>query len=928
MVDSELFSGLSSVVNLIRLALSILFASTCICTAQDGSTSNRPTNRAEESENPVVAVVPVEKGDLKPLIALLEEQLSRNDNCVLVDREHIDKVLKEQELAAISGASSVSKRRALGRLLGADLLVLLSKPSSHRVHYEVVISDTLRGLRMQMFKLPVSDNPEKDAKTIDKKIETELKKQSNQLKAICAVPPFTSQDLSGDYEHLQEAYARMLERILLQIPGVLVVEIAEARAIAAETSLTGSSVERPLPLYLVGKYRHDTTNPEKPPYVKITAYKGEQIVGSRKAKNLSPENAVPFLQKSVIELLEAGLQEKFSNKTSLPEYHSLAKKAKVHFSTGHYEEAAQLAEASLLLENQQPKLHHLAMSAYGRCGRQDEKSVTEALPYYDQALIHLEHFLRQSHFEEIDTTVSNSVSEAFHETTYMTNDADEEIKKAVYSYRERARDMYIRVIKAKHRAGTLTDALLHMILTGWLLVPDMYNETLRENLQKRLAVIPMILGPNVKNPKQFIRELVAYGLTEHIKMNRDKEYSWFLDQLSQYDHPAVRSVVSSERRLLNRSDEQKVQSSSNSGQQTNSAKENVSKPRGQPDIEFVPIVLERTDENASNSSFNMWGMMSCGQQVDLVWGSSGPKEVFLMKTRGRLQKIFEADKKHAFGQAVFDGKYAWLPVTGPQSLVLAINPTTGSVTQFTSEDGLPEFQYAASASVGKGRLSFSGGFGQQTDRRAYIAVLELSKEKDKRVQVIHEATKQLLPGKPSNVQYQDPELSYVPKFMISKSTDNENSWCSVLGRSLPGPPGRYPSLLINPDAANVKVIDAGVESHIIRKNVAFNENKAYWSIREGLRRLRIDSKDSQVVRELPEEGHVIFYDDRFHLVGKHWWVADDMKKPFRKLKGEVPSRRTHLHRSFVSSHYGLVFRTSDGSWNNYKVVFRDASGAE
>ena len=76
---------------------------------------------------------------------------------------------------------------------------------------------------------------------------------------VVAVPPFVSNDLGYQFEHLKGAFAKLAESVALDRKGVVVVELAEAEALAKEIALAapGAKVERPAPLYLVGEYRHD-----------------------------------------------------------------------------------------------------------------------------------------------------------------------------------------------------------------------------------------------------------------------------------------------------------------------------------------------------------------------------------------------------------------------------------------------------------------------------------------------------------------------------------------------------------------------------------------------------------------------------------------------------------------------------------------------
>ncbi|MFM9961816.1 MAG: hypothetical protein ACKV2Q_11395 [Planctomycetaceae bacterium] len=867
---------------------------------------NQPS--VQKAKRPVIAVLPVTGDGPQTFLPLLEDRLSRNDGYALVDREFLDRILKEQEFAALSEAVSATKRVELGRLIGADVLVLMTQHSTPQPHRRVVISETLKGLRLHVTKRPISAQPENDATDIEKEIARALEKNSQPRKLICAVPPLVSRDLAGTHEHLQNAYARMLETMLSHIPGVFVVEIAEARAIAKELSLTRTGIERNLPLFLEGEFRFEATNEKVSRFVKLTARQGERSLGIREGKAASPEAGAEFFRTATRELITTAMGGKLAEQDLAADYRSLAQSARTHFLIGNYEEAAQVAEASLLLESRQPELHHLAMSAYGRCCWQEKKPVLEALPYYDQALAHLEQFLRQS--EKYDTAISNSISEAFHETVYLTNDGDEETKKAVYAYRRRARDMYLRVIKAKHTAGTLNSYLVGMVLSRWLFEHDQYGEPLRENLQKRLDVVHLLLS---KTLAPHIGSLVSYGLPDRTKKTSD--YAWFLDELNRFEQPEAKSVVVAERAYIQKLLAPPTPTS------LPAVKPNPNQ-KSRADFDLVPIVFQRTDGTAADQGFQFWGLLRCGDKTDLVWGIGGSKSVYLMETKGQLRKIAEVDRPQMFGHATFDGEYAWLPITGPNSQVFVVNPATGWSTRFTSEDGLPAFDFEASAEAGRGRLCLSGAFGRQTDRRAFIAVLELSDKRDKKFKIIHEATQQLLPDQPPGEQQRNLAMSFVPKFMVSRQSERDHSWQVVIARSMPGLQGRDSSLLVDLLANKIELIEAGVESHIIHNNVAFLDHTAYWATRNGLRTLHVDSKDSRPLRELPEEGRVLLHDGRLHVVAKQWWIADDMQKPFRRLNGQVPGSH-FMHEFLISAHYGVVLRTSDSGWKVFQVVFQD-----
>ena len=57
------------------------------------------------------------------------------------------------------------------------------------------------------------------------------------------MPPFLSDDLTYEHDHLKTAYARLVEQTLRSRPGVLTVELEEAHAIAREVRLTGDEIQ-------------------------------------------------------------------------------------------------------------------------------------------------------------------------------------------------------------------------------------------------------------------------------------------------------------------------------------------------------------------------------------------------------------------------------------------------------------------------------------------------------------------------------------------------------------------------------------------------------------------------------------------------------------------------------------------------------------
>src|SRR5579864_7058270 len=103
---------------------------------------------------PVCAFINPEKA---PRADLAEARLLAGSAATWVERASIDRVLKEQTLQAVFGPQGGADRVQLGKLLKADLLVLVRPAKKAPAPaLEVVVSDTARGLRLMVRAAPVT----------------------------------------------------------------------------------------------------------------------------------------------------------------------------------------------------------------------------------------------------------------------------------------------------------------------------------------------------------------------------------------------------------------------------------------------------------------------------------------------------------------------------------------------------------------------------------------------------------------------------------------------------------------------------------------------------------------------------------------------------------------------------------------------------
>src|SRR5262249_9645023 len=110
--------------------------------------------------SPVCALLDPEK---TPRAALLEAKLLSEPGTTWVERGDIDQVLKEQKLQAAFGPQGVADRVRLGKILKADVLVVVRPAKDAKEPaLEVAVSETAGGLRLLGRAGPLTKDPDAD----------------------------------------------------------------------------------------------------------------------------------------------------------------------------------------------------------------------------------------------------------------------------------------------------------------------------------------------------------------------------------------------------------------------------------------------------------------------------------------------------------------------------------------------------------------------------------------------------------------------------------------------------------------------------------------------------------------------------------------------------------------------------------------------
>src|SRR5688500_1283233 len=268
-----------------------------------------PATSPAGPRQPVCAILIDPGGDVEqraPAL-LLEAELTQGGGLRTVERDAIQQIVKEQELQQLFGSDAGPRRQALGQLLKADLLVLLrcANGNEDRPVVQLVVSETSRGLRLCNVSLdPAAASGGGDAAR--RLIDAAITKWREGVDEVYAVSPFMNDDLSFEFDPLKQAYALIIEQRLLARPRTLVVELAEARAIALELALHGAAAvePRPLPVLVSGAFRHHDGAEARRVAITLTMTRGQAEIGKRGSAPLVPANAPAFIGGAVDELLK------------------------------------------------------------------------------------------------------------------------------------------------------------------------------------------------------------------------------------------------------------------------------------------------------------------------------------------------------------------------------------------------------------------------------------------------------------------------------------------------------------------------------------------------------------------------------------------------------------------------------------------------
>lgn len=718
------------------------------------------------SRRPVVAVLDPDGIDR---VAVVEARLLVDGNITLVDRQALTAVLKEQELQAAFGPEGVGRRVALGRILKADVIVLIRRDEdTEKSAVDVVVCETAGGLRLIARPVPMTDNANADSSAILAVVRAGLSKYGERVREVVAVPPFVSQDLGFEYDYLKAAYSKLAEVAAADLPGVVAIELAEAEAVASELRLAtpGAGVARPLPTYLLGEYRNDGVGDDRRVKLTLTAERGGNTLGKATTVTVSPSTATTAVREWAT-LTVAGAGDNASTPADpTVEAKRLAKLAERFRLTGDWAEAVTLIEASLLLDPKQPELHAHAVRLHAAridrvwpTARTNPSVMTDVSHHYARRLAHLEGFFDTAEFKGWPWEVSKLVGVGQHRLLNGPIGTD-------YPYLPR--DVVAVAKRLDESQAPLRKRIVELAdQHGYWMSPIPYWEYPRV---KRYAAQEQLLRDYQERYKGKDPAGNFYGLTERGSNHPDDppgdfatEYLAFLDRVDTFAVPELKAAVARHRKDV--LDEKAGYRWRVSGRAFGPPKPDALTPGTGP-VRMTPIPLTRAGDAAGTPVDDIQGFLAAGPGADLLWGWGGI--IYLMTEKGTLRTVWKPQDHTPTGGTVtervtsscFDGKFAWVvvnsdrnervndvPMNRHRTILLAVDPSTGTVSEVTQADGLPGLPTGADsnswgqstivvAPLGPGRIAAVGVFGH----RSWVATIDRTAVPgDMPVKVIYEA---------------------------------------------------------------------------------------------------------------------------------------------------------------------------------------------
>lgn len=908
--------------------------------------------RAAGSGEPTAAFLDISR---KPIGALVEQRLLECRKAVWLERTEIEEILQERTISSLFGPAACSERAEVGRILKADLLILLQHVAEPAEYAKLVVCETAGGLRLASHSVPLSEKTVQNAEQLAALAVEGIGKHGEKVREICAVPPFISQDLSYEYDHLKSAYAKLIEQTVRDRPGLLTVELEEAQAIGKELRLTGGKIRRALPLYVLGEFRHKSRGDDRTLAVRLRVMRGEQMLDERSAEGLPPDEATQFVKRATGELIEKTVGLRQSQPDAKLEAEQLAKRAEAFHRVGEWPEAAALAEASLLLDDKSSRMRRVAASAFVKLAHSDTANLSDNRPdrverglrRYLRALEHLEQFLPEVQDLSVDRLYRDLYFSVNWGNLFNIHNRAPEIRRLAGELRKQELQILLRMILARSRASAGDEYRLVARALRFRPKDEQFDILLR--IVSAIQGLPGAAGR--------VKRITLRGYWIGLVLD-NPEGRRYLERLKGIANAEVRQAAfdmeqSLERALAARS------------QQPSKKTEAVRDDRAVQKVRFEPIHLE-PEYKGRRRKFRARGWLPAEPGTDLIWTS----HVYVMKELGRPKEVWAADGQAGIYDTItnfgFDGRFAWFTTHNLRAKprLFVLDPRTERVFEVGHEAGLPLVPTESISDrtivqklwvelIEPGRAMLVCWFGRMS-----ISVVEFVPPEKVKVRTFFEARVSRDPSKED--AWRNVEMAFAPDHIFGfhgMSSDGKPIHRVVVGGRCPDHYLDYP-LVVDPDSDEVKVAS---QPWTRRRLFRFPDREPDALYEVQLRDLRLhlvrvglpDVRTQILLSDVPE-GACLKRGDKYVIAGTKWWLVDPAASEddrIRVLATQFPwvyrnstgagarfvgttfsppnQKDVFLVALFQSNHYGTIAVSKAPYYdvhgmNFYRVVFEDA----
>lgn len=640
-----------------------------------------------------------------------------------VERQKLDAVLTEQRLVGLMGlgeASTVSDRVVLGRLLDADLLLILS-PGDRENAVRVVVSETQLGLRLHEAGLTVDDEAlVEQGKGL---LDDILRLYAEPIREIIAVPPFTSDDFTFEYDARRRIYAELAASTARQLPGVVTADLEEARAIGRELTIRGErSLTRPQPLYLHGRY---ATADDDTVTITLRLTRGERVIHESQLPPATAGGAVQPMRRAVHDLLQRETRSKgelAANNSEMPlpnqaakdEARHLMARARQAHRLGYFEDALSLSRAAVLLNPEDQGMRRFVLQSFANAYRKDggewmsdrvptawRQRVREIAPFYEAYLM--------------QNRVHDGLSHPF--LTALDYPSSSALMLRVMRH------------KAVHAQHEPTHDLLERLLDHAYPRSEHGGEAMAQTLLEAAKHWPD-LGDYKNGESRSVARLINF-------------YSRYAGRDRTVMRKRLEQLAAAPGRFTRPAAEEMLANLDRGVWVHGRPYHTASKPKP---VEPVPTTHRAQLTRISLPIFKVYGWIPTVPGEDAAWGEPrGARhgESVLMRIGGDRRPEILAEINGSYRNPVcFDGRYLWAALRDDQTpRVVAFDLPSGQRHEFTPEHGLPNepIEHFAVASVEPGRVLVVATIGSEISMRTWIGWMKIDNDQTLRTEILHTA---------------------------------------------------------------------------------------------------------------------------------------------------------------------------------------------